>query len=390
MRGMKRIGIILMMLVFIQQLHAEWLFLGEEDQEVEYISSEIEKGPNPGEHIVWMRSIRESPQTIQDITYWESRYCFVINKTCTKMGVSSIEFYDKNGNIIYEGELEPVKMDSQSPDSFLGEMMELVKTTLKEGRTSISYGIEKIEEIPPEKVNGIYDILSEGKNLQLSRKEFSDWFTKHGEEGRINRKVIYFVFKELGADIGDSYMDFYEWLKWPDSETEPKINPNSYYIAEVTANRLTIRNGPGTNYASDGTLSKGEEVIVAGTDLFSEGFCMVMTLDGKKFGYVSSKYLEVVDELQENVGGVLQEAGELTELRNESEIQIRNDVNQAITVQINGKAHNIASGQTITVKGVRPGKVSMIGTSKGLKPYYGTDTVKGGYVYRWTFYAKTK
>ena len=171
------------------------------------------------------------------------------------------------------------------------------------------------------------------------------------------------------------------------TSTTPKreVQNDRYYVAQVTADKLNLRTGPGAFYQANGYLKKGDEVVISGEDLNKE-FGVAISVDGDKYGYVSTQYLRIANELKGEYGNVLQEAQQLISTRNESVIKIKSKVDRAITVQINKKPYTIPAGQTITIEGVCPGKVVLLATAKGLRPYYGIDELRGGYVYDWVFY----
>ncbi|MBD5401152.1 SH3 domain-containing protein [bacterium] len=336
---MKRLIGLIMMIAISLNGYAEWLFVFEGDEGSWYINSEIEDGWNYGEHIIRDLFVYNELRTTSDgIKYKESEFCSLVDKDCERLGTILHKNYDEEGRVVRIYKNDSPKLEYQDPDkTWTGWFMSLVRTALKKGRKQLRQS----------------DVES-----MISSDETDDTYIENPR----------------GADEYSSI----------------SVSDDSYYIAEVIANKLTVRNGPGANYAADGSLSKGREVVVSGSDLLSENFCLMMTLDGKYYGYVAKKYLKVVAELTENVGNVLEEAGTLTDMRNECEIKIRNDVSKEITVQINGKPYHIASGKTITAKGIAPGKVRMIATAAGFKPYYATDTVKGGYIYDWVFYEVRK
>lgn len=62
------------------------------------------------------------------------------------------------------------------------------------------------------KVKSLYDTMKADGADVGTEQEFNDYFFKPGEEGYQNRHAVWKAFKDSGADIGENYEEFADWL----------------------------------------------------------------------------------------------------------------------------------------------------------------------------------
>lgn len=213
--------------------------------------------------------------------------------------------------------------------------------------------------------------------------------------------------ESIGADVRDEikailrgeYQEDYAAEKTVPGSSEKiirnggrqKINVQRghYYIANVTANSLNLRNGAGSNYEVANKVGKGVRVVVSGDDLLEGGFGMVICEDGSKFGYASVDYLNPVEELSASAKGALEEGKQLTHNRTVCNLVVENTASAPITIQFASKTVQIPSGGTRKLNGITPGKYDFLATAKGFNPFHSVEVVKGGYEYNFVIYEKT-
>lgn len=345
---MRKIITVLAMMLISSTVNAEWLCLEEfsnKDCKI-YIDSEIEVGLNSDKYVVWLQYKFAEPQIFMDYEYQKVRDCMVFDGSCMQYGRATSILYDWEDKLVKKYTYENPKMEYPTPNTLMSTVKSLVKSALKDGTTTIELDEDSDTVREPS-----YNTIKQGHNVQSNRSYQSTTLDKA-------------------------------------NATDIQIKRGCYYLANVTANKLLVRNGPGVDYPAAGSLAKGQKVIVDGTDYLKGGFCLVVGIDGDLYGYVSSRYIQVCEEIDQNFGGVLDEAGKFVDERNECRINIKNDVNVAITVEINGVPYKIQSGESIMITGVKAGKINILATAKGFYPYHGIDNAKGGYIYDWVFYEK--
>lgn len=155
-----------------------------------------------------------------------------------------------------------------------------------------------------------------------------------------------------------------------------------YYIGVVTTN-LNLREGPSTEYDVICRISKGEYVFID-TDETENGFYYVVYVNRDEIGYVSRKYVTIIEEVKVDNKGVLEVVGELLTY-NSSEVVITNSSSYKCTIRIGGNNYKFNPKETRSIT-VNPGTYNIQASAPGVIPYIGSEKLVGGYIYNWTFY----
>ena len=73
------------------------------------------------------------------------------------------------------------------------------------------------------KIHTLWKALDADGHDVGTEQEFTDWFQAKGEEGYKNRHQVWQAFKDAGADVGNNYEEFRDWLGLqPRKQAQPK------------------------------------------------------------------------------------------------------------------------------------------------------------------------
>ena len=159
----------------------------------------------------------------------------------------------------------------------------------------------------------------------------------------------------------------------------------TYYLCKVTTS-VNLRVGPGTNEEKICTIPAGSYVVVDDNYHYDNGFIYTHYVDEDIDGYISSKYLEVIEEVKVDSRGVFTKTG--TSAGYDPQIEITNATSRNITIKINDKAYLFDPHEKRTLT-CEPGSVEVMASSPGVIPYIGVDVVSENCLYSWEFYIRT-
>lgn len=162
-----------------------------------------------------------------------------------------------------------------------------------------------------------------------------------------------------------------------------------YILCRVTTN-LNLREGPSSQYDIIGKMPKNSYFVAImpdGMETYSGMFVYGLYVGKDVYGYVCETYLDVVEEIETDQGGVLSKVGE--SYGYDPEVEITNSSNAKITVRIDDTNYPFNPHQVRTII-CSPGKVSIFASSPGVIPYSATDYISSNCRYTWKFYIETR
>lgn len=158
-----------------------------------------------------------------------------------------------------------------------------------------------------------------------------------------------------------------------------------YYIGVATTT-VNLREGPSIYFDVLCQVPKGGYVFVDTEDTLL-GFYRVVYVDKDEVGYISSKYVKLLEEVKVDRNGVLQVSGESKSYYN-SEVEINNASSHTATIRIGGQYYKFKPWETRKIT-LSPGTYTIQASAPGVLPYIGSDKLEGGYIYSWKFYVRT-
>jgi hypothetical protein len=166
-----------------------------------------------------------------------------------------------------------------------------------------------------------------------------------------------------------------------------EIDAKRPYVAHTTS-VVNMREAPGTNSAIMTKLAVNSYLV-----LFSlakeNDFYKVLNVQTGDEGYVHANYVKIDGKLAVDEGGNLTVVGK-SQNDYDSEVVVKNATQYKLTIQINSVPYVLNTGETRTIV-VSPGSTLMFASvsNKSVKPYFGTENLKGGYSYSWEFVINT-
>lgn len=154
-----------------------------------------------------------------------------------------------------------------------------------------------------------------------------------------------------------------------------------YHIGYTTTT-VNLRECAGTNCDVICKMPLHSTVFVF-SDQHENGFYKVIFIDKDIEGYVSDKYVKLMQKISVNEKGTLQRTGESDNFW--PTISIENACKHKTTLRMNNKTYHLEPYQKREIIS-DPGQVLIIASSPGIIPYVGADVLENNAEYRWKFY----
>lgn len=163
------------------------------------------------------------------------------------------------------------------------------------------------------------------------------------------------------------------------------LNANATYWICTTSRNVNMRE----EATSEGNvpicnIPKGDYVVID-DETYENGYVYAVWVNEDIYGYVYSKYLTKIQELETTEGDILQETGYISQY--EPELEIENQCDRRITVSLNGSPFQFDAGETQRFT-LPAGKVSIFASLPGVIPFSTSQYVESNHSYKWEFFIK--